>query len=91
MIDHNNTSAQEKVSSCPFCGGEASDAGEVRYDTKHAKKEGWTQSTFFYCNCIACGTDNKGIVGHRTKADAVAAWNRRTPSPETHLRGRKND
>jgi Lar family restriction alleviation protein len=76
----------DKLLPCPFCGGKASDAGEVKYDAKYAIKQGWEQATFFYCNCVACGADNKGIVGHHTKSDAVAAWNRRIPAPQAHLR-----
>lgn len=77
----------DKLLPCPFCGGEASDCGEVRYDEKFAKREGWTQSTFYYCNCVGCGADNKGLVGHRTKLEAIEAWNRRTPSPQNIVMG----
>lgn len=64
---------------CPFCGGAASPDGVVRYGDRHAEEQGWKQSEFYYCNCMHCGVSNKGIVGHNTRDDAVAAWNRRSP------------
>lgn len=65
---------------CPFCGGEASPDGTARYSEKHAKEQGWGQTEFYYCNCIHCGVSNIGIIGHKTRSDAVAAWNRRIPA-----------
>ena len=80
----------EELACCPFCGGTASSEGVVRYSERHVTEQGWEQSEFYFCNCPTCGVSNLGIVGHRSKADAIAAWNRRafrsaTPMPEPYL------
>lgn len=69
--------------SCPFCGGEASDAGIIRYGEKGARDIGdGKQREYFYCNCIHCGVSNAGLTGHTSKDGAIAAWNTRaTPQP----------
>jgi Zn ribbon nucleic-acid-binding protein len=61
---------------CPFCGGEAAH-GTVTYDSASARKQWWTQETFFSVNCVVCGVNNRGLVGHRTRQEAAVAWNRR--------------
>lgn len=61
---------------CPMCGGTAA-ANTVRYSAKHVAEQQWEQDTFHGVNCIACGLDNKGIVGHGSPAMAAKAWNKR--------------
>ena len=76
---------------CPFCGGEASDGGYVKYGKplKDIFWEGGLPITeAFFCNCISCGVRNiQGAVGHQSRAEAIAAWNTRsdlaTPAPIT--------
>lgn len=68
----------EELKPCPFCGGEC-DVGTVRYSANMVKDQGWDQSTFYKVNCIICGANNLGLVGHKTPDAAVAHWNRRTP------------
>lgn len=65
---------------CPFCGSEASPDGVVRYGERYAAEQGWKQDEFYYCNCMNCGANNKGLSGHETRDDAIAAWNRRALS-----------
>lgn len=81
-VETTNTVKHTPLLPCPFCGGEASGDSKVTYSDRHAKEQGWGQATFFYVNCIRCGSDNKGIVGHHTRDDAAAAWNRRSPAPQ---------
>lgn len=55
----------ENLKPCPFCGGEAeTDFGFEDHDTK----------TYFYVVCLKCGAE---AIGCKTKAEAIAAWNRR--------------
>ncbi|MFU1939413.1 Lar family restriction alleviation protein [Bordetella hinzii] len=65
-----------ELKSCPFCGSGAA-MNTVRYaaDSETAKLNG--QSLFYGVNCISCGTNNLGLVGHKTEESAIAAWNRR--------------
>lgn len=79
---------------CPFCGGKASDTGHIRYskpldDTNWADGSPVTEA--FFVNCTRCGVSAAGHItgGHQTKAAAVAAWNRRapTPSPQKDAQG----
>ena len=68
---------------CPFCGGEASDAGYVFY-RKPCEDTVWEDGSpiteAFFCNCPKCGINNmSGHIGYRTKAQAIAAWNTRAP------------
>jgi Lar family restriction alleviation protein len=64
---------------CPFCGGEASATGVIRYDAKHQAwfSDGARVLQAFFCSCLSCGIDNKGLLGHQTQEKAIAAWNRR--------------
>lgn len=67
---------------CPFCGGEASGNGVVRYSGKHEAwfADGTRVTEAFFVNCTRCGASNRGLVGgYQTQPEAVAAWNRRTP------------
>lgn len=59
---------------CPFCGGRSA-AGSVRYDAWTVREQGWPQDTFHYISCVACGANNKGIVGHTTLKTAAEQWN----------------
>jgi hypothetical protein len=61
---------------CPFCGGKAA-FGTVTYGEKTVAYQHWDQDTFHKINCIICGTDNCGLVGHRTQSDAAEHWNKR--------------
>lgn len=67
---------------CPFCGGEASDRGHIRYsralpDTNWIDGSPITEA--FFCNCISCGVTNQpNSTGWQTREQARAAWNRRT-------------
>lgn len=69
------------VSDCPCCDGIASGNGKVHYGETFAKEQGWSQSTFYYCNCMICGVSNLGLRGYETPEAAIKAWNRR-PSPK---------
>ena len=64
---------------CPMCGGEAA-FNRVTYSGKMVREQHWGQDTFHGVNCIVCGLDNKGLVGHRTQQAAAAAWNKRAPT-----------
>lgn len=61
---------------CPMCGGRAAH-NTVRYSQEHVNEQGWKQSEFYGVNCVSCGLNNKGIIGHRSPTDAAIAWNRR--------------
>ena len=72
---------------CPFCGGEASSSGTVSYSDKHEAwfSDGTRITKAFYCNCIACGISNRGLLGQQTRDKAISAWNIRasaTSAPE---------
>lgn len=71
---------EPQLKPCPFCGGEASDCGAIKYSKSH---EAWwsdgSQILFsYYVNCMSCSCDNKGMFGHQTKEKALVAWNTRT-------------
>jgi Lar family restriction alleviation protein len=54
----------EPLQPCPFCGGKAS-----------VESETWTANNpAYWVRCFECGVS--GVTGF-TKADAIAAWNRR--------------
>lgn len=71
--------ASHDLLACPFCGGEASSSGVVRYQPKH--QAWWKDKTritkAYFCNCLSCGTTNKGLLGHQSPALAVKHWNTR--------------
>lgn len=58
---------------CPFCGGEVS-IGKVLYSNPEPE---WGQDTFFYINCIKCGSNNKPIIGFDAPELAAEHWNTR--------------
>lgn len=62
---------------CPFCGGDAAH-GTVRYSSTSIREQHLGQDTFHFINCVVCGTNNIGLVGHDTPDAAATAWNRRT-------------
>ena len=70
---------------CPFCGGDASDKGVVRYapskleDQNAWWADGTPVETAYYCNCVVCGANNRSAVigGYQTQEKAIAAWNKR--------------
>lgn len=71
---------------CPFCGGEASGDGFQKLRTPH-KETRWDDGSeiteAYFCNCIKCGASNIVCsIRYRTKAEAIAAWNRRAAQPE---------
>lgn len=73
---------------CPFCGGEASDAGHTSYSrplTDTWWQDGSPVTETFQCACIKCGaTTRSGIVGgYQTRAQATTAWNTRTHPAES--------
>lgn len=70
---------QVELKSCPFCGGEASPDGKVKYSPScdGTWADGSKVTEAFFVNCIKCGVDNKTHYGHKTQAEAIAAWNTR--------------
>lgn len=69
---------------CPFCGGEASGNGVIRYSSNPNCR--WTDTgeevlEAFYVSCIRCGAKIGGLAagGYQTKGKAIDAWNRRAP------------
>ena len=74
---------------CPFCGGEASDAGYQTW-SKPLENTFWAGhkpiTEAFFCNCPRCGVNNiKSVVGYQTQADAIAAWNTRADTVNADL------
>lgn len=56
------------IQPCPFCGGEA------HATTGFTTQENWPDGHF---HRIFCGKCQCRQLFHRTKAEAIAAWNRR--------------
>lgn len=63
-------SDETKPLPCPFCGGEAIVDNDV-------------VGFYWLANCPACGAC--GPASETSSADAIAAWNRRAPSPRLGL------
>lgn len=61
---------------CPFCGGEAA-PNTVTYTDQMVRQHGWKQKVFHAVNCIRCGVNNLGLVGHDSPDQAAHQWNRR--------------
>jgi Lar family restriction alleviation protein len=97
MTNTNNPSDQavEAVAllPCPFCGGEASADGHIRFS--RPLNDAWWPgnvpiSEAFYVNCVKCGAVSRsGIVGgYQTRDEAIERWNTRaipTPPADTDL------
>jgi len=66
---------------CPFCGGEASDDGLMKWSEALPDThwdDGSEITKAYFCNCISCSVTNIVCsVGYQTKAEAIAAWNTR--------------
>ncbi|MFA5324254.1 MAG: Lar family restriction alleviation protein [Smithella sp.] len=60
---------------CPFCGGQASHGTQRISDKQTIKLNG--TDTFYFINCVVCGADNQGILGHKTIQQAEDHWNKR--------------
>lgn len=64
---------------CPWCGGEASATGVIRYSKSH--KAWWQDGTqireAYFVNCMKCGITNQGLCGHQTPQAAINHWNTR--------------
>lgn len=65
-----------KLETCPICKGECS-VGTVRYCESTVREQNWPQSTYYFINCVSCGTNNKGLVGYSTPGKAAEHWNTR--------------
>lgn len=61
---------------CPFCGGQAS-TGTIKYHTRSDIVRLNGQHIFHFANCIECGANNQGLIGHKTKEVARLKWNSR--------------
>lgn len=70
---------EAKLKACPWCGGEASATGVIRYSKSH---EAWWQDgtqirEAYFVNCMKCGVTNQGLCGHQTPDIAITRWNER--------------
>lgn len=71
----------EDMERCPFCGGEGILMDRYRNGTANRK--------MYWVQCKACGVSqaHHDGAGYRTRAKAVAAWNRRyTPEEKKEIR-----
>lgn len=75
-MNDTRTSKDVSLLPCPFCGGEAA-TGTIRYSDRMIREQNWGQDTFHKINCVMCGANNLGLVGFRTEALAIEAWNKR--------------
>ncbi|MCM8734627.1 Lar family restriction alleviation protein [Azospirillum sp. A1-3] len=66
---------------CPMCSEKRIGFGDTKYSPATVLEHGWSQNVFHFVNCPSCGLNNKGVIGHATKEDAAAAWNRRATPP----------
>jgi hypothetical protein len=77
---------------CPWCRGEASATGVIRYSKSH---EAWWQDgtqirEAYFVNCMKCGVTNQGLCGHQTPQAAITHWNtRKQANDRTEPRERK--
>lgn len=61
---------------CPFCGGKAAHNSLRTSCAATVRRNG--QNTFYGINCITCGSNNRGLLGFKTPAQAADHWNTRT-------------
>lgn len=61
---------------CPFCGNDDFSEGVINENEGIANEHGGEATPWYAVVCVACGIQ---IPGARLEADAIAAWNRRTP------------
>lgn len=71
----------EDLLPCPFCGGEASAEGYQKW-SKPVLNMTWDGgdpiTEAYFCNCRTCCVSNiTSGIGYRTRAEAIANWNRR--------------
>lgn len=65
---------------CPFCGGQASHNTIRTSCADTIRLNG--QDTFYGINCIQCGANNRGLLGHKSPEQAAERWNARPiPAP----------
>ncbi len=81
---------EEELKPCPFCGGEASASGSVRYSKGHEAwwADGSEVREAFFVSCTKCGGRRTGIVGgQQTREASIEAWNTRSlpPAPGASL------
>lgn len=63
----------EKLEPCPFCGGEA------KLAKGYYRDQSWVWPRII-CRDSACGGSKQAIQHPWTEAEAIAAWNQRTPA-----------
>jgi len=78
----------EMLKPCPFCGGKASANGHVTY-APPLRDAWWADGSevteAFFTHCVTCGAMPRAagmVTGYQTRAESIAAWNRRAPSEE---------
>ena len=88
-MTHSEDRVLKKLKPCPFCGGEAHPDGRINYSAKHEAwwPDGSQIREVFFVNCMKCSVSNQGFIGHQTKDEAIAAWNRRADPLVEELRG----
>ena len=71
--------SEAKILACPFCGGDVSTTGKIKYCDSHTAwwKDGTRVLEAYFCNCMSCGITNQGLLGHQTQQLAIQHWNKR--------------
>jgi hypothetical protein len=64
-----------KLLPCPFCGSDDVAFNTIRYSEATVAEQGWRQNEFYGVNCVVCGVNNSGLVGHSSQHEAGTAWN----------------
>jgi Zn ribbon nucleic-acid-binding protein len=67
--------AMSDLLACPFCGGKAAH-NTMRTSCKDTIRLNG-QDEFYGVNCVSCGANNLGILGHATPEKAATHWNHR--------------